>query len=658
MIINTSPPVVTVLHNESPITHKVFSIEVARTTVIQGIVTLTPGHNLIIRPGDTVTVNLPFATYLLVQTYSDNKIVAGCYLATYLDAVPDNPEQQVSEYLPKGLRAILEGRGIPSDKILITPVINLGSTPTYGSDPVELANACGYHLYSDKNNVIRLSHMAKPEFYVGAFSLSELSRTPITGSTRPLTANRVISTGVLTEVKEKDLEYRVVSKTAVRGGFRTITREYKVERDTIIETETTREPKSQISSFSSNYEYASGDPNSLLSSFYYTTRTPTIESSKTIVTTKVDRDGNIISRDTITTGVASKGLSAFYSAWGSAEVPPPPDPTEEEEEDEEEIPPFSPETGEPLESDYNYAPATPIESEEDEEDSPLVIRRPSGTFQIADLEVIKETWAWDVRDDQDTITSPNPPPIRVKKRTTKSKVSYARVRYLPIGAILPECGDPFFGYQEPTEESSPTYRDPKPLVLAEKEAILYQQDEAGQWHADRVLEQVVGLRNAQEPIDAMRSVQYPEGNKNRWATDRSNVALNVATQLTLAVSEPLQSAPPGKPNVADKEQFELSRDYRFELTLSDEDLLDRSIQVTPSSFSPNRSAIVAYSQYQAMSIKGESMAITIEVPLSGLTFDIPTGSLITIDSETYTIQQVKATVGPQSGILSLTLWPY
>ncbi len=652
MIINTSPPALTVFHNESPITDKVASIEVARTTVIQGIIDLIPGHNLTIRPGDTITLNLPFATYLLVQTYTDNKIVAGCYLATYRDAVPDAPDKQVSDYLPKGLKAILEGRGIPSEKIVITPAVSLGSTPTYGSDPVEIANACGYHLYSDKNNVIRLSPMAQPESNVGSFSISELSRTPTTGSTRPLTANRVISAGVLTKVKEKDLEYKLVSKTAVRGGFRTVTREYKVSRDTITETETIKEPRSQVSSFSSSYESNSNNPNKLLNSFYYTPRTPDIESSKTIVTTEVDRDGNIKNRDTIVTGVAAKGLSAFYSAWASAEVPPPPDPAEGVEEDVSGVPLFSPQTGASLGGDYNYNPATPVESS----GNALTIQRPRGMFEPVDLEVIKEAWEWDVGDDQDTITNPNSKSVRFK--STRGTVNYSRVRYLPIGAILPECGDPLFGYQEPTQDSRPVYRDPRPLIVAEKETILYQLDEAGQWYADRVLEQVIGIRNAQHPLDAMRSVQYPPGDINTYATDRTNVALNVATQLTVAVSESLQSAPPGKPNIDDKEQFGISRDYRFELILSDADLLDRSIQVTPSSFSPGIPAIVAYSQYQAMAIKGESMAITIEVPLSGLTFDIPTGSLITIDSTTYTIQQIKATIGPQSGILSLTLWPY
>lgn len=684
MIINTSPPSLTVLHKEQTITDKVVSIEVARTTVIQGIINLTPGHNLTIRPGDFITLNLPFATYLLVQTYTNNKIVAGCYLSTYLDAVPDDPEKQVSEYLPIGLRAILESRGIPPDKIAIPHSINLGSTPTYGSDPEEIANACGYHLYSDKNNVVRLSHMTQPESNVGVFSLSELSRTPSTGLTRPLTANRIISTGVLTKVKEKDLEYKIISRTAVRGGYRTVTKEYKVSRYEITETETIVEPKSQVSSFSSNYDSYQSYPNSLLNSFYYTPRTKDIESSKTIIITRVDRDGNIKSRETIVTGVAAKGLSDFYSAWASAEVPPPPDPTEEEEEDSD-IPLYSPKTGAALGGDYNYNPnvidisglnvkeITDIIKKilldsrlsEDNEpdgssDNALTIRRPSGLFNTVVLEVIKESWEWDVRDTQDTLTNPHVSSnsgfsVQVKSR---DKVEYSRVRYLPIGAILPECGDPLFGYQEPTQESRPIYRNPTPLKIAEKETILYQLDEAGQWSADRVLEQVVGLRNAQHPIDAMRAVQYPEGSINTYATDRTNVALNVATQLTLAVSETLQTAPPSKPSLDDKEQYDLTRDYRFEFIFSDADLLDRSIQVTPSSFSPNIPAIAAYSRYQAMAIKGESMAITIEVPLSGLTFDIPAGSLITIDSVTYSIQQIKATIGLQSGILSLTLWPY
>ena len=681
MIINTSPPSLTVRHKEQTITDKVVSIEVARTTVIQGVIFLIPGHNLTIRPGDFITLNLPFATYLLVQTYTDNKIVAGCYLSTYLDAVPDDPEKQVSEYLRNGLRAILESRGIPPDKIAIPNMIKLGSTPTYGSDPEEIANACGYHLYSDKNNVVRLSHMTQPESNVGVFSLSELSHTPRTGLNRPLTANKIISTGVLTEVKEKDVEYKIVSKSAVRGGYRTVTKEYKVSRYEITETETIVEPKSQVSSFSSNYESYQSYPNSLLNSFYYTSRTKNIESSKTIINTRVDQDGNIKSRETIVTGVAAKGLSDFYSAWASAEVPPPPDPTAVEEEDNSGIPPFSPQTGAALGGDYNYNPnvidisglnvkqITNIIkkilldsrfSDDDEPDDPsdnaLTIIRPSGMFKTVVLEVIKESWDWDVEDNQNTVTWPHASSVRFK--STRGKVEYSRVRYLPIGTILPECGDPLFGYQEPTQESYPIYRSPEPLKIAEKETIIYQLDETGQWYADRVLEQAIGLRNAQQPIDAMRSVQYPAGSFNAWATDWTNVALNVATQLTLAESETSQTAPPSKPSLDDKEKYELSRDYRFDFTLSDDDLLDRSIQVTPSSFSPDIPAIAAYSRYQAMAIKGESMALTIEVPLSGLTFDIPTGSLITIDSVTYSIQQIKATVGLQSGILSLTLWPF
>lgn len=652
MIINTSPPSLTVIHKEQTITDKVVSIEVARTTVIQGIINLTPGHNLTIRPGDFITLNLPFATYLLVQTYTDNKIVAGCYLSTYLDAVPDDPEKQVSEYLRNGLRAILESRGIPPDKIAVPYMIKLGSTPTYGSDPVEIANACGYHLYSDKNNVVRLSHMTQPESNVGVFSLSELSRTPSTGLTRPLTANRIISTGVLTKVKEKDVKYTLVSKTAVRGGIREVTKEYEVERDKIIETETIVEPRSQVSSFSSNYESYQSSPNILFNSFYYTPRSKYIRSSKTIVTTRVDRDGNIKSRETIVTGVAAKGLSGFYSAWASAEVPPPPDPTEVREGDESDIPLFDSEAGASEGGDYNYNSDIPSESSE----NALTIIRPWGMFETVVLERIEESWDWDVEDNLDTMT--NPHVLSARFKSTKGTVEYSKVRYLPIGAILPECGNPLFGYQEPTQESHPIYRSPRPLKVAEKENIIYQLDETGQWYADRVLEQAIGLRNAQQPIDAMRSVQFPEGSFNSWAVDRSNVALNVATQLTLAVSEPLQAAPPSKPSLDDKKKYDLTRNYRFELTFSDADLLDRSIQVSPSSFSPSIPAITAYSRYQAMAIKGESMAITIEVPLSGLTFDIPTGSLITIDSVTYSIQQIKATVGPQSGILSLTLWPF
>jgi hypothetical protein len=650
-MINITPPNISVTLGSSPITDKVVSLDVAKTTIIQGIINLIPSHGLTIRPGDIVTLNLPFASSLIIQTYSNNQIVCGCLLSTYLDAVPDEPDVQVSEYLPLALSKILQARGIPPDKIQVNIPVNLGSKPTYGSDPVEIANACGYHLYSKKSGEISLSPMAAPDTSIGSFALEDLANTPDTGSNRPLTANRVISTGILTKVKEKDLEYKLTSKTPVRGGYRTTTREYKVRRDTIIETETVKEPKSQISSFSANYESNKSSPGKLLNSFYYTSRTPDIESSKTVVTTKVDRDGNIVKRSSITTGVAAKGLSAFYSAWASAEVPPPPDPAEETE-DTSGVPLFNPQTGASLGGDYNYNPATTLDSSE----SALTIRKPSGLFETVDLEIIEESWDWDIGDTQKTLTNPNS--TFVKFKSQKGSVYYTRVKYLPIGAILPEAGNPLFGFQTPTTESRPNYRDPKPLVIAEKETISYQLDEAGEWYADRLLEQAVGVRNAQEPLDAMKSVQFPAGDLNSYATDRTNVALNVATQLTPAVPEYIQASPPGKPSVDDKVSYDLTRDYRFEISLADSDILDRSIQISPSSFSPNIKAIVDYSKYQAMSIKGQNMEIQVDLPLSGLTFDIPTGSVVELESKKYIIQKTKATVSLSSGILSLTLWPY
>ena len=163
--------------------------------------------------------------------------------------------------------------------------------------------------------------------------------------------------------------------------------------------------------------------------------------------------------------------------------------------------------------------------------------------------------------------------------------------------------------------------------MAEKEIIIYNLDETGQWYADRVLEQAIGVRNAQQPIDAMNSVQYPSDNINAYATDRTFVAINVASQLTLAISERIQSAPPSKPSLQDEIQYDLTRNYRFEIELEDNALLERTIQVSPSSFSPNIKSIIAFSQYQAMAIKGQSMAITVEMPLADLIIIIFMGYL-------------------------------
>lgn len=671
MIINITPPNIEISINGISITDKVDSLEIARTTLTQGIINLTPGHELDITPGDLILLNLPVVKNLIVQSYFDNQLVVGCYLSTYLDAVPSNPDKQASEYLPKGLTDILHAKGIPLGKISITPAINLGSTPTYGSDPVELANACGFLLYSDNEGIVKLSPMSSPEESVGTFTLEELANNPNIGVSRPLTASKVISTGELTKVKKKDAEYKIESITEVRGGNRTVTKEYKVNRFNIIESETITEPRSQISSFSNTYLTNSSNPNTLLFKFQSTIKSPIVESQKTTVTTSVNRDGYIVRRITKTTGVAAKGLAGFYAAWAAAEIP---EPSIEEEEEELEdnifvdgnslftpiylnsrtnfitIPPNSSfVTGE----DYNFSSSAPLQTDP----NALTLLRPGASmFDTVNLEIIEENWEWDISENQDTITNINSP--RVNFKSTRGKVKYSRVKFLPLGAILPECGDPLFGYQEPTQESRPVYRDPTGLILAEKEIIIYNLDETGQWYADRVLEQAIGVRNAQQPIDAMNSVQYPSDNINAYATDRTFVAINVASQLTLAISERIQSAPPSKPSLQDEIQYDLTRNYRFEIELEDNALLERTIQVSPSSFSPNIKSIIAFSQYQAMAIKGQSMAITVEMPLADLNFDIPSGSIIVIDNKKYSIQQIKVSVNVQSALLQFTLWPF
>ena len=672
MIINITPPNIEISINGISITDKVDSLEIARTTMTQGIINLTPGHGLDITPGDLILLNLPVVKILIVQSYFDNQLVVGCYLSTYLDAVPSNPEKQASEYLPKGLTDILHAKGIPLEKISITPAINLGSTPTYGSDPVELANACGFLLYSDNEGIVKLSSMSSPEDSVGTFTLEELANNPNIGVSRPLTASKVISIGELTKVKKKDAEYKIESITEVRGGNRTVTKEYKVNRSSIVESETIKEPKSQISTFSDNYSSNPSNPNSVIVKFQSTRKSPIVESQKTTVTTTVNRDGYMVRRISVTTGLAAKGLAGFYAAWAAAEIPTPPEEDEEEEEEnnnnnEDGISLFTPTylntrtnfisippnssfvTGE----DYNFSSSAPLQTDPN---SLTLIRPGPGMFDTVNLEVIEENWEWDLGKDQDTITNINAP--RVNFKSTRGKVKYSRVKFLPLGAILPECGDPLFGYQEPTPESRPVYRNPKNLILAEKEVILYTLDETGQWYADRVLEQAIGVRNAQQPIDAMNAIQYPPDNINAYATDRTFVAINVASQLTLAISERIQSAPPSKPSLQDEIQYDLTRNYRFEIDIEDNALLERTIQVSPSSFSPNIKAIIAYSQYQAMAIKGQSMAITVEMPLADLNFDIPSGSIIVIDNKKYSIQQIKVSVNVQSALLQFTLWPF
>lgn len=667
MIINITPPNIEISINNITITDKVDSLEIARTTMTQGIINLTPGHGLDITTGDLILLNLPVVKNLIVQSYFDNQLVVGCYLSTYLDAVPSNPEKQASEYLPKGLTDILHAKGIPLDKISITPAINLGSTPTYGSDPVELANACGFLLYSDNEGIVKLSPMSSPEESVGTFTLEELANNPNIGVSRPLTASKVISIGELTKVKKKDAEYTIESITEVRGGNRTVTKEYKVNRSSIVESETIKEPKSQISTFSSNYSSNLDNPNTVMIKFQSTSKSRIVESQKTTVTTTVDRDGYMVRRISVTTGLAAKGLAGFYAAWAAAEIPEPPEEEEKEEEVDPNIPLFTPTylntrtnfitippnssfvTGE----DYNFSSSAPLQTDP----NALTLLRPGPSqFDTVTLEIIEENWEWDLGKDQDTITNINA--LGVNFKSTRGEVKYSRVKFLPLGAILPECGDPLFGYQEPTSFSRPVYRDPKNLILAEKEVILYTLDEAGQWYADRVLEQAIGVRNAQHPIDAMNAIQYPPDNINAYATDRTFVAINVASQLTLAISERIQSAPPSKPSLQDEIQYDLTRNYRFEIDIEDNALLERTIQVSPSSFSPNIKAIIAYSQYQAMAIKGQSMAITVEMPLADLNFDIPSGSIIVIDNKKYSIQQIKVSVNVQSALLQFTLWPF
>jgi hypothetical protein len=459
----------------------------------------------------------------------------------------------------------------------------------------------------------------------------------------------VIVQGVLSKVDKASTEYKVTTNTGVRGGTRTVIKEFEIGLGKTIETETIKEPKSQISTFSSNYE-GSKDPDKLLSSFGSTAKSTSIVSQTTRVETEVERKTNLLKQRTKTvTGVAAKGLSQFFAAWAGAELPAPPTTTEEAEP----LPAREVVLGKGdfIQGGYDYFPPS-----ETTGGVSLTLAKPAGLFKTITIEYEVEEWEWDLDDELDPITNPNTKTISFGKN--RGKCVYTRVKYLPIGAILPEMGNPVFGYQVPTGgQSSPKYRDGTRMTVAEKEVIIYTQEESGDWIAERRLEQAIGVRNAQEPLDAMRSVQYTDPIKQA-VSDRGNVAINVATQLTLGVNERVRSSPPAPLVIDNTKEYVKTRPYKFVIELSDEDLLDRSIQISPSPFVPSIPAIVDFAKYQALVTKGEAKTLVLQLALEGLDFDIPPNSLLRYSGNTYLVNQVKVNIRAGYGVITLTCYPW
>ena len=570
-------------------------------------------------------------------------------MAVYLQASPSEPTKQLDARLGVAITDILKDRGIPAEYIKVASSIKLGSVPTLGESPVVLANSAGFNLYSDHLSVIRLASLVDSEKSIGTFTQAELASDPVTGDSNPLSANRIVVDGILSRVDEADVEYKVETETPVRGGIRKVIKEYKVGKRKIIETETIKEPKSQVSTFSQNFE-AAKDPDKLIQRFNRTVKSPSVTSQTTTVTTEVDKDNLLKSRTKIVTGMAAKGLSKFFAAWAGAELPPPV--TTEEES-----------TSEPVDStiefqgsgsvsgDYDY---TPTESQSTS--SALTLAKPSGMFNIIDLEFEEEEWEWDLDDEIKPITNPNTKTISFGQN--RGKCVYSRVKYLPIGAILPEIGNPIIGYQVVQAGlSNPKYRDGSRMVVAEKEVITYTQEDSGDWVAERRLEQAIGVRNAQEPLDAMRSVQFtdPEAQARE---DRSNVALNVASQLTLAINERIRSSPPAPLEIDDTKRYTKTRPYKFTIEMGSEDLLDRSIQISPTPYVPSIPAIADFARYQSLITRGQAKQLTFEMPIEGLSFDIPPMSLLNFNTNTFFVNQLKVTLSAGKGLLTLTCYPW
>lgn len=654
--INTSPPDVTISINGSDITDKVLDYEIGRTNITQGLLNLVPEHGLSIKPGQEFTSTLPFAKRLLVQTVVGTRVTLGCWLAVFREGTASEPDKVAGTEAGLAIEAILEALGVPKARLKVSLSTTLGNPVTMSDSPESIAEACGYKLYSDENGDIRVTPLTKTLTNIGSFDKSEIINSSL-GTRNPLSAQRLVCSGVLSKVAEGDAEWESETETTVRGGKRTIKKEFKIKKRKTIETEVVTEPSSQVSSFASNYEQG-GDSGKLLSRFYATQAGRTIVSLETEIVTEYDKDGYLESRKTTVQGVKAKTLSNFFAAWASAEAPKPPDNPDEGIYDEngveyEYVKIYESGSSSNGYTVYGYVPVEVSPFGGGDGDQAMTLRKPSGMFQKMILETIEETWEYDIPKERNTVTSLDSE--KVSFGTKPGTCKYERVRMLPIGAILPEMGNPYFGYQTVSYLSKPIYRSPDRLTVAEKEVIHYTQDEAGEWSAERILEQAVGIRNSQEPIDAMKSVQF-EGVQAK-TVNRAHVALNVATQVTLAAQSRTQTSPPGKTELSEDKPYTMTRDYKFELEIDSDSVLDRAVGVTAPPYCPNTGAIVDLLEYRAMEVVGQSKAINLELPLRDLNFDIPPRSRLTYEGDIYFVNSLTAKSDFKKATLTLQCYP-
>lgn len=557
----------------------------------------------------------------------------GCWLAVYLTARPDNPEGVAPRQLSQALVAMLTARGIPASEIEVVGGGTLGAVARQGSDPVEVADALGYVLYCDANLKVRITPKIPISESVGSFDLDELaSYTPGDDSTLP--ANRIVASGELVRVIKVTDRNGSTYKERVPTGWRTTTKRTTVRGRRVIETETILEPPSEISRFSAAYEKTT-DPNALIVAFSEPLQESAIKSQETTIVTTRDSKGYIIKRERKIVGCAAKGLSSFYSAWAGASLPKPAQSTIE--------PPVeTPITQGPREytifgagGDSNTVANTGASSAfsggGEVTAVPMTLLRPSGMFEVVTL--LEETEEWDYKSDE---------------------VKYTREQYIPLGAIMPEVGNPIFGYQDPSEQSTPIYHDPLPLTLAEKETIIWEKDSVGRWEMKRNLSQAKGVSNAQEPRDAMSAIQFTSDQAS--TTDRSWVALSVASQLKTSQTTIEYSDPPGASPVEEMMEAETYTPYLETVEISGEDLLNRTIEVQPSAFCPNIESIRQLVKYEAIALRGMANTIKIGLPLSILPYDIPPNSIIELEGKQYLTVRVSASVNSAESILYLDLW--
>lgn len=618
----------------APVVRQWLSLEITREGgFIQAVATTNVRSSLV--PGQVVELQLPFCKKLIVQSVNRTRITLGCWLAIYLNARPTDPEKKLPRQLDEALKGMLVARGIPLEYIDIRNSLQLGAIPRVGSDPVEAADALGYILYCDADLKVRIAPKVPLDEILGQFDMAELATfQPGDGGT--LSANRIAVKGEIVKVRNiRDQDGSVV-RERVSAGWRTTTTSSQIRGRRHTTTEIVLEPPSEISRFSATYE-KSNDPDVLVFRFSTPVEESAIKSQQITTTTTRDNNGYIVKREKLIIGCAAKGLSSFYSAWAGASVPKPAPSTIE--------PPAEPTPlnqgpreytiygagGENATTVGNGPQSTSLTGNQSTVAVPITLLRPTGMFDETTL--LTEIETWDYGD---------------------NRVTYLREQMLPVGAIIPEAGNPMFGYQEPSDKSMPIYHDPLPLQLAERETIQWVKDDIGRWESRRTLSQVIGIRNAQEPRDAMNAVQWDAARASTM--DRSVVAINVALQFKVAATSQQFSDPPGASPIEEMQEVETYTPYSEVVELEGTDLLDRTLEINPSPFCGTLEDVRKIAQYAALELRGQANSVIIGLPLSILPYDIPPNSAIELEGKPYLVSKVSANIGSAESVLSLDLW--